>query len=144
MCLNVLWWVRSLLGLLVLPIVKTTHERISLLNFHLNIIWLCLCTSSLCCSDRPFIMEIPALPVTAGSDITLRCRNRNGSAIPVHFFKFGRHSTPIRDAPEGEFTISNVQQSDEGFYWCSAGQTTSPSSMLSVRGEGTHRYLSIS
>ncbi|XP_038588795.1 roundabout homolog 1-like [Micropterus salmoides] len=84
-------------------------------------------------SDRPFIMEIPALPVIAGSDVTLRCRSRNGSTIPVNFFKYGRHSTPIGAAPEGEFTIRNVQQSDEGFYWCSTGQTESPSSKLNVR-----------
>ncbi|XP_045904312.1 uncharacterized protein LOC123970346 [Micropterus dolomieu] len=84
-------------------------------------------------SDRPFIMEIPALPVMAGSDVTLRCRSRNGSTIPVNFFKFGRHSTPIGAAPEGEFPIRNVQQSDEGFYWCSTGQTESPSSRLNVR-----------
>ncbi|XP_044040259.1 uncharacterized protein LOC122870253 isoform X2 [Siniperca chuatsi] len=66
----------------------------------------------------------------SGSHVTLRCRNRNGSTIPVNFFKY---STPIGAAPEGEFTISNVQQADEGFYWCSAGQAASPSSRLNVR-----------
>lgn len=73
-------------------------------------------------------MEIPALPVMTGSKVTLRCRNKNGLPVPVNFFKFGRHDTPIRAAPEGEFTIKEVQPSDEGFYWCSTGQSKSPSS----------------
>lgn len=111
------------------------------MNLCRHMIWFCLYPCSLCCPDRPFIMEIPALPVMAGSDVTLRCRNRYGSTIPVNFFKFGRHSAPIRAAPEGEFTISNVQQSDEGFYWCSTGQTESPSSRLNVRGQDTHIYF---
>ncbi|XP_030608885.1 uncharacterized protein LOC115796663 [Archocentrus centrarchus] len=83
-------------------------------------------------SDRPFIMEIPALPVMEGSDVTLLCRSKNGSPIPAHFFKFGRHGAPIQAAPEGEFVIKKVRQSDEGFYWCSTGQNTSPSSRLNV------------
>ncbi|XP_040887665.1 Fc receptor-like B isoform X2 [Toxotes jaculatrix] len=86
-------------------------------------------------SERSFIMEIPALPVLTGSDVTLRCRRRDGSAVPAHFFKFGRHSAPIKAEPTPEFTIHNVQQSDEGFYWCSTGQRTSASSRLSVRAD---------
>ncbi|XP_026225370.1 low affinity immunoglobulin gamma Fc region receptor II-a-like [Anabas testudineus] len=84
-------------------------------------------------SARPFIMEIPALPVLTGSSVTLRCRNRNGFLTPSHFFKFGRHRSPITTAPTGEFTISNIQQSDEGFYWCSNNSTDSPSSRLNVK-----------
>ncbi|KAM8748313.1 roundabout homolog 2-like [Acanthopagrus schlegelii] len=90
-------------------------------------------TITITVSERPFIMEIPALPVMAGSDVTLRCRDRHGSTVPVNFFKFGRHTAPFKAAPNGEFTIRNVQQSDEGYYWCSTDQTTSPSSKLSVR-----------
>ncbi|MEQ2238858.1 hypothetical protein ILYODFUR_037647, partial [Ilyodon furcidens] len=85
-------------------------------------------------SDVPFIMEIPALPVILGSNVTIRCRDRNGSSVSVHFFKFKQHREPIRAAPDGQFRIINVQKSDEGLYWCSFGQRTSVSSMLHVRG----------
>ncbi|XP_044198387.1 low affinity immunoglobulin gamma Fc region receptor II-like isoform X1 [Thunnus albacares] len=78
-----------------------------------------------------FILEVPALPVLTGSDVTLRCRFRDGSTRPANLFKNGE---PSRDEPTGEFNISNVQQSDEGFYSCSvdlAGE--SPRSRLRVK-----------
>lgn len=77
----------------------------------------------------------------AGSDVTLSCRNRSGFAVPVNFYKFGKHISPIGASTAGEFTISNVQQCDEGFYWCSTYQAASPSSRLSVRGQDTHIYF---
>ncbi|XP_047454183.1 uncharacterized protein LOC125016051 isoform X2 [Mugil cephalus] len=89
-------------------------------------------------SARPFILEVPALPVTAGSNVTLRCRNRQGSTVPVNFFKFGRHNAPIQAAPSGEFTIRGVKLSDEGFYWCSTEQNVSPSSRLNVKAASSH------
>ena len=95
---------------------------------------LCDC-NSVCCSDGPFKLEIPALPVLTGSDVTLRCRVRGGSTIPAYLFKTGER---IRSDSKGEFIISNVQQSDEGFYSCSvdlAGET--PSSRLRVKGQYT-------
>ncbi|XP_044198383.1 low affinity immunoglobulin gamma Fc region receptor II-like isoform X2 [Thunnus albacares] len=77
------------------------------------------------------ILEVPALPVLTGSDVTLRCRFRDGSTRPVNLLKNGEHS---RAGPTGEFNISNVQQSDEGFYSCSVDITAeSPRSRLRVK-----------
>ncbi|XP_041841797.1 roundabout homolog 1-like [Melanotaenia boesemani] len=83
-------------------------------------------------SDQPFIIEIPALPVMVGSKVVLRCRIRNGSTTSVHLFKFGKHNKPLTAAPVGELTIINIQESDEGFYWCSDHGKKSPSSHLTV------------
>ncbi|XP_051248604.1 uncharacterized protein LOC127359017 isoform X3 [Dicentrarchus labrax] len=81
---------------------------------------------------RGVILELPALPVMTGSDVTLRCRKRGVSTFEAFFFKNGVH---IGSGPEGQFTISKVQQSDEGLYWCFIERTVeSPRSWLRVRG----------
>ncbi|KAF0028816.1 hypothetical protein F2P81_017921 [Scophthalmus maximus] len=84
----------------------------------------------------PFILEIPALPVTAGSEVTLRCRNKDGSTHAVYFFRNGVHirDTTMQRVKVEEFSVSEVQQSDEGLYWCST-DLLGPShrSWLSVR-----------
>ncbi|XP_042257808.1 low affinity immunoglobulin gamma Fc region receptor II-like isoform X1 [Thunnus maccoyii] len=77
------------------------------------------------------ILEVPALPVLTGSDVTLRCRSRDGSTQAANLFKNGE---PSRAGSTGEFTISNVQQSDEGFYSCYAELfAESPRSRLRVK-----------
>ncbi|XP_067435956.1 low affinity immunoglobulin gamma Fc region receptor III-A-like isoform X4 [Thunnus thynnus] len=77
------------------------------------------------------ILEVPALPVLTGSDVTLRCRFRDGFTHPVNLLKNGE---PSRAERTGEFNISNVQQSDEGFYSCSVDLfAESPRSRLRVK-----------
>lgn len=82
-------------------------------------------------SDRPLILDIPALPVSVGGSVTLRCMDRNGSSVSAHFFKYGKHKKPLRAAPDKQVIITNVQKSDKGYYWCSSGQE-SVSSKLHV------------
>ncbi|XP_067435955.1 low affinity immunoglobulin gamma Fc region receptor III-B-like isoform X3 [Thunnus thynnus] len=80
------------------------------------------------------ILEVPALPVLTGSDVTLRCRFRDGFTHPVNLLKNGE---PSRAERTGEFNISNVQQSDEGFYSCSVDLfAESPRSRLRVKDRG--------
>ncbi|XP_045916731.1 Fc receptor-like A isoform X2 [Micropterus dolomieu] len=80
-------------------------------------------------------LEIPALPVVAGSDVTLRCRSKDQVALEAFFIRDG---SKLGSGPEGQFTIRNVQPSDEGFYWCYFDQTEeSPRRRLSVRGQDT-------
>ncbi|XP_053194986.1 hemicentin-2-like [Scomber japonicus] len=82
-------------------------------------------------TDFPFKLEIPALPVLTGSDVTLRCRTNNGSTPTFDLFKNGER---IRSDSKGEFIISNVQQSDEGFYSCVVDLIAeSPRSRLRVK-----------
>ncbi|MED6264238.1 hypothetical protein CHARACLAT_012789 [Characodon lateralis] len=82
--------------------------------------------------DRAFILEIPALPVMKGSDITLHCRHKDGSTHAAYFY---RNSHIIGDKSKSQnIVIHNVQQSDEGSYWCSTDISgASPQSYLRVR-----------
>ncbi|XP_029932666.1 leukocyte immunoglobulin-like receptor subfamily A member 2 [Myripristis murdjan] len=82
-------------------------------------------------TGRPVILDIPASPVMEGSDVTLFCKTKDGSSQPADFY---RNKTFITAAPETGFTISPVQQSDEGFYRCGFELTGfSAASWLSVR-----------
>ncbi|CAI5657395.1 unnamed protein product [Oreochromis niloticus] len=80
-------------------------------------------------TDKGVILEIPALPVRTGSDVILRCRQRNGATVAAYFFIKG---SSVGHKPE--HIITNIQQADEGLYSCSTNQGgTSPQSSLRVR-----------
>ncbi|XP_029932763.1 high affinity immunoglobulin gamma Fc receptor I-like [Myripristis murdjan] len=78
------------------------------------------------------VLVSPVLPVTEGSDVTLRCETQTTpSNLTADFYKdgflFGNGST-------GEMTIHSVSKSDEGFYKCSISDSEeSPESWLAVR-----------
>ncbi|CAI5657369.1 unnamed protein product [Oreochromis niloticus] len=75
------------------------------------------------------ILEIPALPVRTGSDVILRCRQRNGATVKAYFFIKGS-SVGLKP----EHIITNIQQADEGLYSCSTDESgKSPQSSLRVR-----------
>ncbi|XP_026016815.1 uncharacterized protein LOC113017936 [Astatotilapia calliptera] len=81
-------------------------------------------------SDKHVILQIPALPVRTGSDVTLRCKKKTGGTAAAYFYCNGR---PVGPKLEKNITI-NVQQSDEGLYWCSTDEFgSSPQSFLRVR-----------
>ncbi|XP_039464896.1 uncharacterized protein LOC120438562 [Oreochromis aureus] len=81
-------------------------------------------------SGKEVILEIPALPVRTGSDVTLRCKKKTGGTAAAYFYCNGR---PLRPKSEKNITI-NVQQSDEGLYWCATDEFgSSPQSFLRVR-----------
>ncbi|XP_026016813.1 uncharacterized protein LOC113017932 [Astatotilapia calliptera] len=85
-------------------------------------------------SDKHVILEIPALPVRTGSDVTLRCKNKIDGQVTAYFYFNGR---PVGPKSEHIITIK-VQQSDEGLYWCSTDEFgSSPQSFLRVRGSVT-------
>uniref|UniRef100_A0AAX7UYK6 Ig-like domain-containing protein n=1 Tax=Astatotilapia calliptera TaxID=8154 RepID=A0AAX7UYK6_ASTCA len=85
-------------------------------------------------SDKEVILEIPALPVRTGSDVTLRCKKKIGGTAAAYFYFNGR---PVGPKSEKNITI-NVQQSDEGLYWCSTDEFgSSPQSFLRVRDPTT-------
>ncbi|KAJ0006078.1 hypothetical protein NQD34_013351, partial [Periophthalmus magnuspinnatus] len=63
-------------------------------------------------TDRDLILDAPALPVLAGSDITLRCRVRPRSGLSPVLMKDGAE---VQDGPEWNFTVS---KEDEGEYSC--------------------------
>ncbi|XP_030578986.1 uncharacterized protein LOC115775654 [Archocentrus centrarchus] len=86
---------------------------------------------SISVSDDSLILEIPALPVRTGSDITLHCRQKNGDTVAAYFFFNGS----VLGSGKSEHTITNIQQSDEGLYSCSTDTLgSSPQSFLRVRG----------
>ncbi|CAI5657401.1 unnamed protein product [Oreochromis niloticus] len=79
------------------------------------------------------ILEIPALPVRTGSDVILRCRQRNGATVAAYFFIKGSSV-----GPKPEHIITNITQADEGLYSCSTDEGgKSPQSSLRVRGPPT-------
>ncbi|XP_028986279.2 uncharacterized protein LOC114843652, partial [Betta splendens] len=82
--------------------------------------------------EFPFILEIPAHPVTAGSDVTLRCRNKDGSLRAAYFLK--NNAATGDGLKVQELSIRAVQRSDEGLYSCSTDVSEpSPQSWLRVR-----------
>ncbi|XP_015260773.1 PREDICTED: uncharacterized protein LOC107105172 [Cyprinodon variegatus] len=87
--------------------------------------------------DKGLILEIPALPVKAGSDVTLRCRRRSGDITSAFFFIDSR-----RLGSGAEHVLREVQQADEGSYWCSTDRFgRSPHSFLRVRDPPLPRII---
>ncbi|XP_042185228.1 Fc receptor-like protein 5 [Oncorhynchus tshawytscha] len=81
------------------------------------------------------LLESPALPVTEGDSVTLRCRYQGTpSNLTADFYKDG---SLIRNATTGEMTIPAVSKSDEGLYKCtnSSSEGESPESWMTVAGE---------
>uniref|UniRef100_A0AAZ3P554 Ig-like domain-containing protein n=1 Tax=Oncorhynchus tshawytscha TaxID=74940 RepID=A0AAZ3P554_ONCTS len=79
------------------------------------------------------ILESPALPVTKGDSVTLRCRYQGTlSDLTADFYKDG---SLIRTETTGEMTIPAVSKSDEGLYKCTNSEGESPESSMTVTGE---------
>ncbi|XP_063325218.1 uncharacterized protein LOC134624394 isoform X2 [Pelmatolapia mariae] len=84
-------------------------------------------------TDEGVILEIPALPVRTGSDVILRCRQRNGATVKAYFFIKGSSV-----GPKPKHIITNITQADEGLYSCSTNQGgKSPQSSLRFRDPPT-------
>ncbi|XP_045569087.1 Fc receptor-like protein 5, partial [Salmo salar] len=76
------------------------------------------------------ILESPALPVTGGDSVTLRCRYQGTpSNLTAVFYKDG---SLIRTETTGEMTIPAVSKSDEGLYKCTNSEGESPESWMTV------------
>lgn len=84
--------------------------------------------------DGNVILESPALPVSEGAVVTLRCQAQtNPHHQQYNFFKDGR---PLRSNCSWEMTIYRVSKSDEGLYSCSlTGGGGSEGSWLAVSGD---------
>ncbi|KAM9400848.1 Fc receptor-like protein 5 [Salvelinus alpinus] len=82
--------------------------------------------------DGAVILESPALPVTEGDSVTLRCRYQvTPSNLTADFYKDG---SLIRTETTGEMTIPAVSKSDEGLYKCTNSEGESPESWMTVTG----------
>ncbi|XP_054913496.1 uncharacterized protein LOC129377522 [Poeciliopsis prolifica] len=81
--------------------------------------------------NTTLILEIPALPVVKGSNVTLHCRHKDGSSRAAYFY---RNSHIIEDGVKSQKAIIHrVQQSDEGSYWCSTDTS----------GSSRHSYMRV-
>ncbi|XP_064872504.1 Fc receptor-like protein 5, partial [Oncorhynchus nerka] len=86
--------------------------------------------------DGAVILESPALPVTEGHSVTLRCRYRKDkemnvthSNLTADFYKDG---SLVRTETTGEMTIPAVSKSDEGLYKCSNSEGESPERLMTL------------
>ncbi|XP_070965352.1 Fc receptor-like protein 5 [Oncorhynchus clarkii lewisi] len=78
------------------------------------------------------ILESPALPVTEGDSVTLRCRYQGTpSDLTADFYKDG---SLVRTETTGEMTIPAVSRSDEGLYKCSNSEGESPERRMTLTG----------
>ncbi|TKS93373.1 Fc receptor-like protein 5 [Collichthys lucidus] len=82
-------------------------------------------------TDGPVILESPALPVTEGDNVILRCRNKTTSNLKADFYKDG---LLIKNTTTAEMIIHGVSKSDEGLYRCNIPEAgKSAESWLAVR-----------
>ncbi|XP_069374662.1 Fc receptor-like protein 5 [Paralichthys olivaceus] len=79
--------------------------------------------------DDQVILQIPALPVCTGSDVTLCCRNRSWDCEAAYFFRDESH---LLSEKKVEWIFRDVRQTDEGNYRCSIDLYHSPHSWLRV------------
>ncbi|XP_054476566.1 low affinity immunoglobulin gamma Fc region receptor II-like [Anoplopoma fimbria] len=91
-------------------------------------------------SSASVFLELPELPVIVGSDVTLRCKSRASSTQTVFFYS---NESYIGHGLSGELTISDVQHSHEGLYWCSTGLSWSYRTWLSVTDPPPPHHLSV-
>uniref|UniRef100_A0AAY5KMX7 Ig-like domain-containing protein n=1 Tax=Esox lucius TaxID=8010 RepID=A0AAY5KMX7_ESOLU len=98
-------------------------------------------TVNITVTDGHVILESPALPVTEGFNVTLKCRNKtNPSDLTADFYKDG---SLIRTESTGEMTIPAVSQSDEGLYSCRHPELgRSPESWMTVTASTSSTHSS--
>ncbi|XP_029992656.1 uncharacterized protein LOC115421084 isoform X2 [Sphaeramia orbicularis] len=90
---------------------------------------------SITVTDFSVILDIPALPVETGSDVTLRCVVIDGSTQKAEFKK---NSSTLSSVPVEEWTISVDHLSDADQYSCYVPLIgESPSSSLRVKDPGS-------
>lgn len=91
-----------------------------------------------CVADRSVLLESPALPVSEGAAVTLRCRNKlHSSGRTFHFYRDG---SKVHSSSDGEMMFPHTSKSDQGLYKCStAGGEESESSWLAVQGDTLER-----
>ncbi|XP_070785868.1 Fc receptor-like protein 5 [Enoplosus armatus] len=68
-------------------------------------------------TDRTVVLESPALPVSEGAAVTLRCKPETHSSD--HMFNFYKYGRCIGSSSTGEMTIHSASKSDVGLYKCS-------------------------
>ena len=79
----------------------------------------------LTCTATPLILESPMSQTPSeGDTVTLRCRIstfQDQTAV----YSWTRDGTPVPSPTTGEFTLANIQQSQNGVYECSASISVS-------------------
>ncbi|XP_069580712.1 Fc receptor-like protein 3 [Brachyistius frenatus] len=93
-------------------------------------------------TDGPVILDSPALPLMEGTNVTLRCTNKeNSGELHSDFYKDG---SVLVGGSAGTKIIHRVSKSDEGLYKCNTSRArTSAESRLVVRGEIRNKQTDI-
>ncbi|XP_054863839.1 putative high affinity immunoglobulin gamma Fc receptor IB isoform X1 [Amphiprion ocellaris] len=93
-------------------------------------------------TEKPVILQSPALPVKEGGNVTLGCRTKGTSSVEAQFYKDG---ALIGSGPAGHMTIHHVSKEYEGAYKCSIqGHGESPLSWLLVEDGSGSASLTVS
>ncbi|KAM9717614.1 low affinity immunoglobulin gamma Fc region receptor II-b-like isoform 4-T4 [Menidia menidia] len=70
-------------------------------------------------TDRPLLLESPALPVGEGAPVTLRCRAQPNASLAG--YRFQKDGVPVGGGGGGgELAIPSLSRSHQGLYSCSA------------------------
>ncbi|XP_034412828.1 low affinity immunoglobulin gamma Fc region receptor II-like isoform X2 [Cyclopterus lumpus] len=67
-------------------------------------------------TDSTVLLESPALPVSEGASVTLRCRAETSS--PNHTFTFLKDGLLVGSSASGQMTIHGASKAHEGLYIC--------------------------
>lgn len=87
-------------------------------------------------SGLSVILESPAVPVTEGDDVTLRCLTDTPPSSSGFTTDFYKDSLPFWSSSMANVTLRRVSKANEGLYKCNiSGKGESPASWLTVRGE---------
>ncbi|XP_028298302.1 low affinity immunoglobulin gamma Fc region receptor II-like [Gouania willdenowi] len=95
-------------------------------------------------TDDPVLLEVPVLPLSQGSSVTLGCRTKTHA--DNNRFDFYQNNHLVFSGSVGEWTIRNVSRSHQGLYSCAvSGGRTSATSPLTVdaASEPTPRHCSV-
>ncbi|XP_008298540.1 Fc receptor-like protein 4 isoform X2 [Stegastes partitus] len=93
-------------------------------------------------TDKSVILQSPAMPVTEGGNITLRCMTKERSDLQAQFYQNG---AVIGSGPAGHMTIHHVSKNHEGAYKCSIkDRGESPLSWLLVEDGSDSASLTVS
>ncbi|XP_062373239.1 basement membrane-specific heparan sulfate proteoglycan core protein-like [Sardina pilchardus] len=73
-------------------------------------------------ASKPKLTLSPAHQLLTGDSVTLRCELGVSSGLVFNWYRHTQNSDPVNQTDGDSYSISSVNISDEGQYWCRAGR----------------------